>query len=294
MNGLERLGVALVGAAGQSFESAQIVGQALDDVIVARTGLSDRACRLFGRLAGGFEHCGVVVGDDAFEPFQPRRDVLEFGRHARWGLDRVGKARDLSFEALHQFRIDRDQCRRGRFQPLRDAAEALFEAVGEDGEPFVHGSHQRLARLPGLNGLQLFGERAEAQIQFGEELLALGRAGHAAFVHGLREGRKAAFDALEDFGQVRRGRDRIDLAGDRVHLFGQARHRLVRHRRARGDLVDPLAHRGDLRADVCGRAILDQFVDLLGQRADPRFDALERLAVDDEAAPGAGRSCDGA
>ena len=113
-----------------------------------------------------------------------------------------------------------------------------------------------------------------------------------AAVEQVGEHVETLLDALEDVVGVGRGRRLVELVGNHRDLRCQALDGLVGQLAARRDFVDALRKQVEPVDHFAARAILDQFLDLMGERGDPRLDPLERLRVEMLRRHGGGRRHD--
>ncbi len=131
MDGLERLGVAIVGSTRERLQRLQIVHETCDQRPVGACS-REAPNRLFGRLSGGLDHILAAFDDRMLDLVEPRTDIFVLACRRRPGKVRC-EICDLGLQAPDQILVEAGLKQR-RFELARHRIHARFERTDR---PFV-------------------------------------------------------------------------------------------------------------------------------------------------------------
>ena len=217
------------------------------------------------------------------------------------------QCRDLILQAADEAGIDTCELRGGGIDTRRDAFQPILEIpdrkivgiagrrdlIGQVGETRIDRVHEAVL-VESVGGIRVDprGYLFQAALQIMEYHVALlDRVVLASFDH-RGEHVEALMHLAQDHLALGDGR-LLDLFGDGEDLMGKPLDRLFGQMTLRRDLVDAQRQRVDVLDHLGGGPVLDDLVDLLGERRNARFDALERLGIEHRHICG-GRGDDGA
>ncbi len=304
---LEGARIALVGAARELLQRFQLLGER-GDALALRGAGSQRGGDILGGAPRRLHHVVAVAGDGALQLVQPGSHVVQRLRGGAGRSHALRKGRDLRFEAADQLGVDAAGMPRRGLQPRGDILEPLFHvadrriALGRARfEPFGEGLEARvhLAQQVGIGcravGLLPVGvDVAQPLLEVAIERMALRERILMVLLHQSGELVQALVEIAHDVADVRRGGRLVEAARDRRDLAVEPVEHRRRHVGMDGERVDALRQHRHLVAQVARRALLGCVGDLPGQRRQPRFDALERLGIEDRRRHGGSRGRHGA
>jgi len=309
VNGLEGLGVALVGATGQRFQHLQVFGKPGDgrcpDI---RSG--QRTHGIFRRVARRSHDRILRRRKRSFDIVEPGGDVLEF-RQRRSGLRKMrGKTGDLRFEAANELRIDAGhlggrgvEAGRDIFQPGLQVADGggacrigcpVLQPLRERGEAGIDGFHDVGAVHPG--GGRTFvepgGDLMQPLLQILENQAALFQGIALPAFQEVGKRLEPLFQPLQEIIRIRHCRRLVDPVGDQGDLLAEPFHRLLRQVAVGGEIVDARRQHVEARNHLFVRSVGRHFLDLGGEGIYPLFDTFQRFGIEAAGLRGDGRGDD--